>query len=307
MKKFTLLLLISSFVSSCSDGDLVFDELNFSGNIQKCSTKDIFYKLNGNEMLFTYLPGKINNELPLNEEITYFISNSNDIVYRQYGDKTVSGLICEVITPSSPQVVEEFKVNIGGQIKYKRFRRITLKETDASVNIGYIYSFNFHNIILSNGSKELKYENYNFGEYIDTNSTLHFKFFNEFTYCDSSSDLITLDNNQALKLIIPSLELSQNTGTSVIDLDEFNYIQYQLFKDGSLNKVTACDISNLTPPLTLIENWKATQGNIEIVTTENPNVPSGFSRTFILKNGVFKSESDSFLISEKILGIYTGL
>src|SRR5690606_1617198 len=130
------------------------------------------------------------NPLPLNQEFETQTS-SNMILYRQYSDKAIAGSICSLIAPANPHVVDEFNVNNGGFIKYKHIRKIEQKTDDPRVSINYVLSFSFQNIILSNGNTELKYENYNFGEYFSTNSTLHFSFFNEFSYCETNSDLIT--------------------------------------------------------------------------------------------------------------------
>lgn len=304
MKKLALLLFIGGIFTSCNDGDLVFDELNFSSNVEKCDEKEIYYKLNNNEMLFIYIPNLINDNLVLNQEYSHTINNSNEMVYRQYSDRTSSGLICDIITPAFPQVVEEFKVN-GGQIKYKYFRKTSINETSGNVTIDYVYSFNFQNIVLANNSgKEMKYENYFFGEYQKKPNTLNFNLGNNLNKCNANN-FISINGSQIFEIISPEINLQQTVGVQTINLNNSNKINIFLLEP-VINADVVCEIDFSNSDIIKLEDWNASQGVLEIVTTENPNVQSGFTRTFILKNVVFKNQSDSFIITEQILGTYTG-
>jgi len=310
MKRLALILFFGGCLSSCNDGDLIYDNLNFSGNIEKCSDKEIFYKLNNNEILFTYLPGVINktNPIPLNQEIVHEINNSNDLIYRQYSDKTTSNLICGIIAPATPSVIDEFKVNTGGKIIYKRIRKITQNDTDAKVSLDYIYTFNFKNIVLTNGSSELKYENYFFGDFIDSNVTLNFSFISEFSFCDDENQIFAIDTNQGMKISSPDFQFNETTGTQSISLNNSNFIEYYYFSEtGSINNNVMCDLNNMPADLNLIENWKSTAGTLEIVTTanstlENPEVITGYTYTLYLKNVTFTKDSDSFTIANQLIG-----
>lgn len=310
MKKIAFLFLLSGLFTACDDGDMVYENLSFDGNIQKCADKDIFYKLNGNEMLFAYLPGRINDTipLPLNQEFTFVTNSTNNIVYRQYSDKAIPSSICDLISPSFPSVTEEFTTNLGGEIKYKRVRKINRNDNDNRVSIDYVYVFNFNYITLSNGSREMKYENYNFGEFVDSNAQLHFSFINDFIYCDAG-ELIVLDNNQAIKLNISGIQFPQNNSTQTINLNATNFIDYLYFQGGSISAGIVCDLATLPSSLQISENWKATQGILEVVSTanstiENPNVITGYTHTLILKNAVFSSGDSNFTINEQVLGTY---
>lgn len=308
MKKLALLLFIGSILTGCDDGDLIFDELNFSGNVQKCTDKGIYYKLNNNEMLFLYLSNLNTENLVLNQEYSHTISNSNEIVYRLYSDKAIAGSICNVITPAFPQVVDEFNVNNGGAIKYKRIRKIEQKADDSRVTINYVVSFNFENIILTNGEKELKYENYNFGEYTNSTSTLDFNLSNGPTYC-TNSNILFAKGEQGFKIIGSDIQSEIEVGTQTINLNTDTFVKFYL-----LNQVVDanefCDLNFTDSTVKIKEEWTANQGVIEVITTanstiENPEVIIGYSTTYVLKNAIFTNGTDSFTINEQVLSKVT--
>lgn len=311
MKKLSFLFLLAGMFSSCDDGDLVYTDLNFNGNIQKCADKEIYYKLNGKEMLFAYLPGVINpsNPLPLDQVFTHTINNPNELVYRQYSGKTTADLICGTITPATPNVIEEFNVNSGGEILYKRNRKITQSTSNNNVKVDYVYTFDFKNIVLSNGKESIKYENYYFGELLESTVNLHFSFFDKFSFCDNSS-LVTYDSNQAIKINSAALNFLDVVGVQTISLNQSNYIEYLYYTGETINKEIVCSEIDSENGVYLSENWVATNGILEIITTansipENPNVIIGYTHTLVLKNATFTQGLNSFLITEQVLGIYT--
>lgn len=306
MKKLGILLFIGSLFLSCNDGDFIFDELNFSGSVQKCNTKEVFYKLNGNEMLLLNMTGYFNDTIntPLNQEIK-IATNKNEIMYRQYSDKAISGSVCDLIAPAFPQVVDEYRVNSGGEITYKRIRKIAQKPEEAKVLLDYIYNFNFKNIILTNGSKDLKYEDYFFGEYFSSSTSLDFNLGNALFVCQNE-EIISTKQNQIFKIISNSIHLNNTTGTQTITLNNTNYLKFY-FLNYITNQSEACDMVFTNPNTRILENWTANQGILEIVTTanstvENPDVILGYTHNFILKNTIFTSETDSFTIAEQNIG-----
>lgn len=307
MKKLALLLFAGAIFTSCNDGDLVFNDLNFNENVQKCSQKSIYYKLNGNEMLLLNMTGIINDTiaLPLNQE--FETTTSGNILYRQYSGKAVAASICDLIAPANPQVVDEFTVNNGGKIKYKRVRRVIQKTNDSKVAINYVYTFNFQNIILSNQDKEIKYEDYNFGEYINSSSTFDFNLGNVINFCENSDAVINKDR-QIFKIISPEFVFTENVGNKTINLNNTNYISFYLLNQ-VINYAEACDLNFSNPRTEITEEWTATTGTLEIITTanstvENPEIITGYTHQLILKNATFVSGTDSFTITEQILGNY---
>lgn len=304
MKKLALLLFIVGMFTSCNDGDLVFDELNFSGNVQKCTDKGIYYKLNSNEMLFLYLSNLNTENLVLNQEYSQTINIGNEIVYRLYSDKAIAGSICSVISPAFPQVIDEFNVQKSGAINYKRVRKIEQNADDSRVTINYAVSFNFENIILSNGAKELKYENYNFGEYINSTSTLDFNLSNGPTYCPNS-DILFAKEKQGFKIIGSDIQSEIEVGTQTVNLNATTFVKFYLL-DQVTNPNEFCDMNFSDVENKINEEWTANEGVIEVITTgnattENPDVFITYTTKYILKNAVFTNGTDSFKINEQIL------
>lgn len=307
MKKLALLLFAGAIFTSCNDGDLVFNDLNFNENVQKCSQKSIYYKLNGNEMLLLNMTGIINDTIPLPLNQEFETPTSGNILYRQYSGKAVAASICDLIAPATPQVVEEFTVNSAGKIKYKRERRIIQKTNDTKVSINYVYSFKFQNIVLSNQDKQIKYEDYNFGEYINSSSTLDFSLGNVINYCDNS-DIVINKDRQIFKINNPEFQLTENVGTQTVSLSNSNFITFYLLNQ-VINYNEACDLNFSNPRTEITEEWKATTGTLEIITTanstvENPEVITGYTHTLILKDATFVNGTDSFTITEQTLGNY---
>ena len=307
MKKLALLLFAGAIFTSCNDGDLVFNDLNFNENVQKCSQKSIYYKLNGNEMLLLNMTGIINDTIPLPLNQEFETPTSGNILYRQYSGKAVAASICDLIAPATPQVVEEFTVNSAGKIKYKRERRIIQKTNDTKVSINYVYSFKFQNIVLSNQDKQIKYEDYNFGEYINSSSTLDFSLGNVINYCDNS-DIVINKDRQIFKINNPEFQLTENVGTQTVSLSNSNFITFYLLNQ-VINYNEACDLNFSNPRTEITEEWKATTGTLEIITTanstvENPEIITGYTHTLILKDATFVNGTDSFTITEQTLGNY---
>nr|WP_297308588.1 hypothetical protein [uncultured Flavobacterium sp.] len=307
MKKIVFLLFASALFTNCNDGDLIFDDLNFAGNVQKCNQKSIFYKLNGNEMLLLNMTNHINDEtpLPLNQE--FEISNSNNILYRQYSGKAIGGSVCDLIPPANPQVVTEYASNNGGTIKYKRIRQIIQPNNDSKVSINYVYTFNFQNIVLSNQDKQLKYEDYNFGEYINSSSVLDFNLGNVINFCENTAAVINKDR-QIFKINSPEFVFTETVGSKTINLNNENYITFYILNQ-IVNYNEACEMNFSDPSTNIIEEWRATTGSIEIVTTanstiENPEIITGYTHTLILKESTFVNGTDQFTITEQVLGNY---
>lgn len=307
MKKIAFLLFASAFFTNCSDGDLIFDDLNFTGNVQKCNQKSIFYKLNGNEMLLLNMTNYISDEnpLPLNQE--FEIATSNNILYRQYSGKAIAGSICDLIPPANPQVVAEYTSNNGGTIKYKRIRQILQPNNDTKVSINYIYTFNFKNIVLSNQEQQLKYEDYNFGEYINSSSALDFNLGNVINFCGNTGAVINKDR-QIFKINSTEFVFTEIVGSQTINLNQTNYITFYLLNQ-VVNYNEACNLNFSNPLTEITEEWKTTSGSLEIVTTanatvENPEIITGYTHTLILKNAVFVNGTDQFTITQQTLGNY---
>jgi len=252
--------------------------------------------------------------LILNEQSTLVLdreyetaTTNNNILYRQYSDKAIAGSVCDLIAPAFPQVVQEFNSIPGGKIVYKLSRKISQKENSSVVSIDYLYNFKFKNIVLSDGDKELKYEDYFFGENLKASSKLDFNLGDNFKFC-SATEMITNKEKQIFKIFSSELNFPQQAGTQTIILNTDNYLKFYYLNEASISS-EACDLNFSNPKTQIIEDWTSNQGILEIITTvnsttENPNVPIGFTHKLVLKNATFTNNTNSFKIAEQVLGSY---
>src|SRR5690606_21542110 len=144
MKKIVGLILVTTSLTACSDGDLVFENLNFDGiQIQKCEDNELYFKTKDNELL-----------------LVDFSDNRN-------GTK---GSILDTSVP-------------GGKVFYTR--TITPAVSENGVSVNYMYTINFENITLTNGTSDIKYATLPYGSYVYDTSKITFNFNNNYTNCDN--------------------------------------------------------------------------------------------------------------------------
>ena len=142
------LLITVLLFSSCDDGDLQIETLDFdSVNAQTCdspilTTTNLFFKINGDEVLIL----ELGSGLLLNEAGTRsssFPSNSS-LTYRIFNGTVSSGYFCDAIPPVSPVVEEEIQAS-GGTVT------ITTSTTD---DLNFTHLIQLENVTLINGVDE---------------------------------------------------------------------------------------------------------------------------------------------------------
>lgn len=297
MKKFTFLLSSLLLLSSCDDGDLVFEELNFSAKeIQTCNS--LYYKINGKELLIVNLANNNNGLIldenaPLNQVQNISTSDLNKIYYRTYSETVNQNTICSTIPPAQPVVVSEYVSNSGALIQY--IRRSNVGYTNNKAIINYNYTINFKNVTLSNGTSEIKYEDYPFGTLIYKTNTLAFAFTN-FTNCDTQ--LISADSDEELIFTLDTaFTLPNSVGEQSYNLSSNQHLTYYLY-DGNIVNQSACDAKTNA----IKEQWTAVTGNYVIKTTELVNQVTqnvdALKHEFYLKNVTFTKDGLSFTIDE---------
>jgi len=297
MKKIGFLLSALAFFSSCDDGDLVFDELNFSNKeIQTCQS--LYYKINGKELLLVNLSNNSNGivldeNAPLNQVQSIATNSTNQIIYRTYSDNVSPSTICSAIPPAQPVVVSEYISNPGGLIQYIRRSNVGFSNNKATIN--YNFTINFNNLTLSNDISEIKYENYSFGTIVYRSNMLNFQFTN-FSVC--MDQLISADSDEELILQLTSpFSFPNQSGEVSYALSSNQFILYHLY-EGSIVNQDACSPKNNV----LKEQWMATQGEYVIRTTEVVNAVTqnvdALKHEVFLRNVTFVKEGLSFHISE---------
>lgn len=123
MNRVFYLLMLILFISSCSEGDIIDTNVNFTASLEKCSNLDedtfVFYKIdtNVNQTLslgFTSttfeldtVPEELSTTITLNE-------TSNTLFYRKFAS-AINGddYFCSSVPPSGITVIEELTATDG--------------------------------------------------------------------------------------------------------------------------------------------------------------------------------------------------
>ena len=308
MKRSILLLGALAVFSSCDDGDLVYESLNFKDAvITKCDQNELYFKTNGHELLLIDFTGPNNttilhDSVPIGQLRSLTTTTTNKILYRSYDGDIKKEAICSQIPPASPKVTAEYVSENGGIIEYMRNMEIKLNEnTPNRFQIVYNYTINLKNITLNSGSSTLKYETYNFGTFQSnlvnsSSSTIEFNF-NYLSDC--GNNLFYGTGNNKLLQIQMDQDLPLQTGTYPFDLNTNRFITYKA-KNTDLGNVAFCD-TNETAGFN--EIWKATSGKLIIVYTQTQqNGQNVDLYTFTLEKARFEKNGRSFEVNNMKLG-----
>ncbi|MDY8138977.1 hypothetical protein [Aquimarina sp. 2201CG5-10] len=160
MNKIWSYILISFFIISCSEGDLIEDNTNFTADLENC--------FNGNDFVFYIVDTDIHQAFSLNFTSTSFSldtadpetpvtitlnSTSNLLIYRQF-NSAIDGAsyFCSSIPPSDIMVTQELISESGtAEISY------TLKETLPTETV-YTRTIVLNNITLEGNGIALRKE-----------------------------------------------------------------------------------------------------------------------------------------------------
>ena len=164
MKKLLVLAASVFLLQACDDGDITLESFNFDTvNVQECSTNDLVFKINGEELLLLNIPASsfANVETPDGSPRIVNVSASNQIIYRIYSGNVTSTNICSTIPPATPVVKNEWNAT-GGTIEI-----ITdaLYASDGITITGYNHNIKFVNVNFSGSSNSFSFTEYNFGNY----------------------------------------------------------------------------------------------------------------------------------------------
>ncbi|MEW5675873.1 hypothetical protein ABGT15_06130 [Flavobacterium enshiense] len=169
MKKFFGLLVCAMLLSSCDDGDLVLESFNFdAATIQKCTDKEVLFKINGGELLLLDIPASNfpNEATPVDTPRIVTISGSNRVLYRKYNGTITNNTICSVIPPANPTVINEWTAATGGTIQIISTEKTTIDPVTSEVTVtGYNHQIKFINIQFVSNDNTFVFEEYLFGTY----------------------------------------------------------------------------------------------------------------------------------------------
>lgn len=307
MKRILCLLSLLLIITACDDGNLTVDVIDFSEvAAQKCSDKDVIYKIKDAEMLFIEIPDETFTEDETLEgaPIVVAINTTNKVTYRKY-DGAVSSLnICPTVPDATPNLMEEWYAT-SGTIQITATAIKTTNTTDNSTRIsGYTYNIVFKNITFQKPSGPQVYETFNFGNYVIPSDPLAFGFDHELDKCTSSTKIydslgsvvFTLDVGADYNTLFAS-EVTTTPRTALINAT--HKLSYRLYS-GTITDANFCAGTISTPT----QQWDAkdgildTSGIIEVSTT---SLGSDFLHTIRLKNVTLKKGNSEFSLGDDYL------
>lgn len=325
MKKVLLGITLLLALTSCDDGDVKVESINFDDiTPQKCTEKNLFYKINGSEALLMDVSSQDafnvafqNEETPEGTPRTFPISatepNATRVIYRAYNGTVAFTKFCGSLTDANPSVTEEWIATSGtGEVI-----TTSVKTIDATTGVQRITNYNhsivFKNITFQKPNGQQTYPTFFFGSYQTTPTILQFGFDQENlakSACDNR--LININTTEALELNLDTttynnlIQSSVTTTPRTALLTSTNTLKYKLF-DALVEDSYFCAATPPTTPV-LLQEWIAkngvanVSGIIEVSTTTSG---TQFQHTVHLKNVVFKRVNSEFnLGSDYTLGVF---
>jgi hypothetical protein len=300
MKRFLGILICTIALNSCDDGDLIVDKIDFSEvKTESCTTNNLLYKLNDNESLILNVPTTTftNNPTVPGVPTILDVNATNQVVYSFYNGKVVSGNICDLIPPATPNVNNQWKAS-SGKIEIVTTDIKKLDETNNSTRItGYNNNIVFKNITFDKGDGTSQfYETFTFGDYTKTVDPLPFAFNGPLNRC-TTGEVYEFSPSESFTLYIDdALIANEDTPigsprTGAIGLVK-NKLAYRLFTNGAVTPSYFC---NATLPLlpTVSQEWLGKIGGIIEVTTTTSG-PNSFKHIITLKNVTLEKGNSNF-------------
>jgi hypothetical protein len=301
MKHFFGLLFLFFAFNSCDDGDFTIENIDFTSVtlVEKCSEKDVFYKLKETELLFLELNL---NQLPTDvttEPLQIQIGSANQLKYRQYAGVISDLNLCPQVPNASPNIVEEWVATSG-------IIEIITTAVYAPVNAqgvqlirNYNHNISFKNLVFikPDGSTQ-SYTSYPFGNYATSNINLPFSFDNQVdkTTCNntiyniSGSGVLLFNAENFSDLFANEVTTTPRTAT----INTMNTLRYNVYDAA----VTLSQFCPIVPLPILSQQWIAQSGTIEVTTV---SFGANFEHTIRFKNAVFKRGNSTFTLGTDYL------
>lgn len=309
MKRILSILSLLLFITGCNDGNLTIDAIDFSNvAVQKCSEKDVYYKVKDAEMLFIEIPSTTftEDETLVGAPIEVPINATNKVTYRKYDGNVTSLNLCPTVPDATPNVIEQWNAT-AGIIQITATAIKTTNTTDNSTRItGYTYIINLKNITFQKPDGPQVYDNFPFGTYSKTVSPLAFGFNEEVDksscstkiYDFSGGEVFTLDVADYVILFASAVTTTPRTAL----ISASNKLSYRLYSN-AVNDAYFCTTPIPSTP-TLLQQWDAvngidaTSGIIEVTTT---TLGSSFQHTIRLKKVTLQKGNSTFTLGDDYL------
>ena len=313
MKRILSILSLLLFITACDDGKLTVDAIDFSQvAAQKCSDKDLIYKINGNEMLFIEIPSTtfIEDQTVDGVPIEVPISLTVKVTYRKYASTVTSNNICGAAPDVTPNLTEEWKATAGTILITSTAIKAPVGTSNGTKITGYKYYIVFKNIsfLKPDGSTQV-YEgtSFIFGNYTKTiTNPLTFGFDHQVDESTCSTKIYDFSGGEVFTLDVadfPTLFANDPTTTPrTVLINATNKLSYQLYS-GVMTDNYFCATTIPTTP-TLIQQWnaidgiEATSGIIEVTTA---SLGTGFQHTIHLKKVTLKNGNSDFYLGDDYL------
>jgi hypothetical protein len=298
-------------INACDDGNLKADTIDFSTiAIQKCTNKDILYKVKDAQMLLLAIPDATfsADETPENTPIEVPINATNQVLFRQYDAAASANNICPTITAASPNLVEEWTA-VSGIIQITSTAiKTTNTTTNATRITGYKYYIVFKNITFQKPNGTQVYESFVFGNYTKSFSPLAFNFDDqvEKSSCVNDNRIFNFSGSESLILDVTDFstlfENAVTTSPRTALIDANHKFTYRLYT-GTITNTYFCTLPIPSTP-TISQQWSASDGVagisgiIEVSTTTLAN---GFQHTIHIKKAVLKQGNSTFDLGDDYL------
>lgn len=310
MKRLLSIIALVFLINACDDGDLQVDNIDFVDvTAQKCSSKDVIYKIKDSEILFVEIPltNFVNDETIADNPTTVAISSTVKVTYRQYNDVVTSDNICPTVPNATPNVLEEWTATSGTI----QITTTAIKTTDATTNstriTGYKHYIVFKNITFQKPTGIQTYETYIFGNYNTSITSLPFGFDEENGQKSTCSDAVynfsgseVLTFNPADFAALFANEVTTTPRTVLIDAS--NTLNYRLYNNVITNEYFCASTTPALPTLT--EQWNAVagvSGESGIIEVSTTTFGTSFQHTIHLKKVSLQKGNSTFSLGDNFI------
>ncbi len=322
MKRILGLLTMILFLNACDDGEITVDAIDFDDvAVQKCSDKDILYKISGTKMLILSIPLEGNfpeNETVEDQPLEVEIDNDDiQVIYRKYNAEPSSANICDVVTAATPNLTEEW-IATSGTIQITSTAVKSVNSTTGITQItGYKHYIVFRDItfLKPDGTTQSYFGDddlFVFGNYNPSVITpLAFGFDDtaaKSTCSISDNRIFNFNSSEVFILDLADYaNLFQNSPTTeprTAVISATNKVNYRLYS-GTINNAYFCTTPIPATPV-LSQSWIANNGDATLETgiievTTIPSSPGFFEHTIRLKKVTMTKGNSDFYMGDNYL------
>lgn len=305
MKKYFAFFIVILINIACNDGNIAVQDISFD-SVAGFNCGNISYKIKGNEVLIikyddiskAYLTDQT---LP-NAPTSLVISAANPVTYRVYNAPPTAANFCgSPVPPATPIVVEEWTATSGTIEITTTIAKMTDTATNATRISGYNNLVFLKNVTFKKPNGDQFYETFSFGNMSLSINQLNLTFADDIKQCLAPKILTAKIGAVALMSFDNSDNLIQNIATtagnrriSTIN-STTNKLIYRTFS--ALDPANYLCKSAFLPADSLVDEWKAVSGTVEVETTQTGLL---FSHKVFLKGVKFVRKNSDFYFGDDV-------